>query len=70
MAEFKKGDIVLIIHSYGGGKRLVGSIATFIRYTEEPYALKNDSPHMVNIGTDISIFCRAVAPTELLKALL
>jgi hypothetical protein len=69
MAEFKKGDLVLIVHSYGGGKPLVGKIGTFQKYTDQPHALKNDSPHLVTIGIENTLFCRAVHLTELTKAL-
>jgi hypothetical protein len=67
--EFKEGDVVLAINSYGGGVPFVGKVGIVIS-TIESNNIYPKCVTLVEFEEYTSFYVEAVALTELIKALL
>ena len=67
--EFKVGDMVLVIDSYGGGLPFIGLILPLVRIEKNARKDYPNCIYAVTTANNGSILCEAVPLTPLLKAL-
>lgn len=66
--KLQKGDMVLIVDSYAGGRPFIGQIVEFVQYGENSNSHKEFNC-VVKVGEG-TIWAKVALPTELMKALL